>query len=195
MKRLSITLFAILIAFVSFAQTTSGVWNSATATYTNSQHGIKWKLIEDWDWEERPILSKSTILKIRSNGAHILVSIDVQNIKKEDDQDVWNYLYMYDSKEYYNIQKAEAQRNGMVFQYSKSIKSQLCGKHANKIKTDMTKYYPEYDITMHAMKYMYQMISNNMLYTLTVHGLSVREDELDIFENLVPKIVGGFKID
>ena len=52
MKRLNITLFAMFVAMISYAQTTSGVWNSTTSTYTNTQHGIRWKLIEEWDWEE-----------------------------------------------------------------------------------------------------------------------------------------------
>ena len=195
MKRLNITLFAMLVAMISYAQTTSGVWNSTTSTYTNTQYGIRWKLIEEWDWEARPILSKSTILKVRNNDTRILVSLDVQSLGKEENQEIWDYLHLYESKEYYNMQKAEAQRAGMVFQYSQSIKSQLCGKYANKIKTDMTKHYPEHNTTMHAVKYMYQVVSNNKLYSLCVHGLSVREDELEIFENLVTKIVGGFKID
>ena len=106
MKRLNITLFAMLVAMISYAQTTSGVWNSTTSTYTNTQYGIRWKLIEEWDWEARPILSKSTILKVRNNDTRILVSLDVQSLGKEENQEIWDYLHLYESKEYYNMQKA-----------------------------------------------------------------------------------------
>lgn len=83
MKRLNITLFAMFVAMISYAQTTSGVWNSTTSTYTNTQHGIRWKLIEEWDWEERPILSRSTILKVRNNDTRILISLDVRVLEKK----------------------------------------------------------------------------------------------------------------
>ena len=157
MKRLSVIFSILFASIVGFAQTTSGVWNEKIATYTNTKHKITWKLIEELEWKARPILSNSTLLKVRNDDTQILVSIDVQDDDKSA-KDIWELLSIYNSKEYLAFPKAEAARNGMELQYVKPMKSQLCGLHANKVKTDMTKHYPEYKLTMHSVKYMYQFI-------------------------------------
>ena len=194
MKRLSVIFSILFASIVGFAQTTSGVWNEKTTTYTNIKHKITWKLIEELEWKARPILSNSTLLKVRNDDTQILVSIDVQDDDKSV-KDVWEMLSIYNSKAYLAYPKAEAARNGMELQYVRPMKSQLCGLHANKVKTDMTKHYPEHKLTMHSVKYMYQFISGDYLYTLTIWGLSIREDDLEDFDYLATKLVNGFKID
>ena len=63
----------------------------------------------------------------------------------------------------------------MTLQYIKPIRSQLCGKHAIKIKIDMTKYHPQYDVTVHSVEYKYQVVSGNYLFTLAVMGYQFRK--------------------
>jgi len=68
-------LVALLMTVGAFSQTSSGSWNSRTATYTNTTHGITWQLIDDWTWSGRPILADGTLLKVRNDDTHILVSL------------------------------------------------------------------------------------------------------------------------
>lgn len=49
-----------LISIFSYAQTSSGTWDSSTATYINNTHGISWKLIDDVEWSGRPIVCDGT---------------------------------------------------------------------------------------------------------------------------------------
>jgi hypothetical protein len=157
------------------------------------KHGITWTLIEGLDWIGRPILTESTLLKVRDDDTHILVTLGAKRTNG-DEIDIWDYLSMYSTKQYLDIAKAEAKRNDMVFQYFKPVKSQLCGQHAIKVKSDMTKYYSEYKTTIHTVKYLYQIISGGYVYTLEILGLSVREDELAEFDRIVTRIVNGFII-
>lgn len=194
MKRLFTIYLVLFCSIVGIAQTTSGAWNEKTAIYTNTNHKITWKLIEELEWKGRPILTNSTLFRVRNDDTQILVSLGIQDADKST-KDIWDMLPAYNSKELLAFPKAEATRNGMELQYVRPMKSQLCGLHANKVKTDMTKYSPEYKLTMHSVKYMYQFIYSDYLYTLTVWGLSVWEDELEDFDYLATKIMNGFKID
>jgi hypothetical protein len=193
MKRTIMTFLVTLLSVIALSQTSSGTWNNATATYTNVKHGITWTLIEGLDWIGRPILTESTLLKVRDDDTHILVTLGAKRTNG-DEIDIWDYLSMYSTKQYLDIAKAEAKRNDMVFQYFKPVKSQLCGQHAIKVKSDMTKYYSEYKTTIHTVKYLYQIISGGYVYTLEILGLSVREDELAEFDRIVTRIVNGFII-
>ncbi len=192
MKKIIVTLLAIFCVTIAYSQTSSGTWNNKTATYTNASYGITWTLIEGLDWIGRPILTESTLLKVRNDDTHIMVSLGAQQYN-DDGGDIWDYLSFYTQKDYLDMAKAEAKRNDMVFQYVKPVKSQLCGRHANKIKTDMTKYYPEQNLTIHAVNYQYQVSKGGYIYTLGIYGLSVREDELAEFDSIVANIVNGFK--
>jgi|LSQX01.3.fsa_nt_gb hypothetical protein len=193
MKRTIMTFLVTLLSVIALSQTSSGTWNNATATYTNVKHGITWTLIEGLDWIGRPILTESTLLKVRNDDNHIMVTLGVQRTNS-DVGDIWDYLPMYNTEQYLDMAKAEARRNDMVFQYVKAVKSQLCGKHANKIKTVMTKYYSEYKTTIHSVNYQYQIVSGGYVYTLGILGLSVREDELADFDRIVANIINGFII-
>lgn len=82
----------------------------------------------------------------------------------------------------------------MTLQYIKPIRSQLCGKHAIKIKIDMTKYHPQYDVTVHSVEYKYQVVSGNYLFTLAVMGLSVPEAELEAFDEVAKMIFEGVSL-
>ena len=81
MKRIILILTTLLVCVCAYSQTSSGSWNSRTATYSNSAHKITWKLIEEWTWVGRPIFTEGTLLKVRNDDTHILVSLGVN---KED---------------------------------------------------------------------------------------------------------------
>ena len=91
MKRLFLATLLATVSLFAFSQTSSGLWNSSKATYTNSVHKITWKLIEDLEWIGRPILSESTLLKVRNDDTHILVKLGA-NKEVGLKGDVWDYV-------------------------------------------------------------------------------------------------------
>lgn len=193
MKRFVLLTLVMMMSLSSFAQVSSGSWNSSTATYTNSKHGISWQLIEEWSWVGRPILAESTLLKVRNDDTHILVSLGAEMFDGQD-EDAWSMMSYYDSKEYMDLAKAKAKMNDMTLKSVKAVKSQICGIHANKVKNDLTKYYSEYDVTVHSVEYTYQFCKKNYIYTLTITALSCLEEELSDFDKIVTLIINGFSI-
>lgn len=177
----------------AFSQTSSGSWNSRTATYTNTTHGITWKLIDDWSWTGRPILAEGTLLKVRNDDTHILVSLSVY---KEDGvvDDIWNHVSDYESPQIVNLKKMTAKQNGMTFLGTKASKSQLCGIHAVKTRTDMKKYYPEHKATVHGIEILYNLYKGRNLYTVTVTALSVLEEDISEFDRIATELFNGFSI-
>jgi len=159
--------FIVFVAFslATFAQTSSGVWNSKTATYTNTTHKITWQLIEDAEWVGRPILEESTLLKVRNDETQILVKLGATKTKPSDD-DVWDYIQMFESPEFQELTKQQAAYFGMEYLGTKAVKSQLCGIHAVKTCTDMKKYYPEYKQTVHSIEISYSLYRNGYITQL-----------------------------
>ncbi len=193
MKRIFIIIVLVVSSISLFAQTSSGVWNSNTATYTNSAHKITWQLLDEFTWVGRPILTDNTLLKVRNDDTHILVTLGVGQDEVEEG-DPWDYISQYESAQMIQLKKLQAQQNGMTFIGTKAVKSQLCGIHAIKTRTDMKKYYPEYDQTVHSIEIMYQLLNNARMYTITVTALSVLEEEIDIFDRLAVQLFNGFSI-
>ena len=193
MKRIIIVILLIFVSTTAFSQTSSGVWNSKTATYTNSAHGINWQLIEDVDWVGRPILENSTLFKVRNDDTQILVKLGATKTKPSD-EDVWDYVSMFESTEFTEPQRQLAAQKGMKYVGTKADKSQLCGIHAVKIRTDMKKYYPEYKQTVHSIEITYSFYRSGYIYNVSVTSLSVLEEEIADFDRIATIIFNGFKI-
>ena len=191
-KTISILLLAFTPIF-AFSQTSSGIWNSRTATYTNATHHITWQLIDDLTWVGRPILTDGTLLKVRNDDTHILVSLAVH---KEDMaiSDIWNHISDFESPAVVQLKKMTAIQNNMTFLGTKAIKSQLCGLHAVKTRTDMKRYYPEHNATVHGIEIMYNLYKGGFTYTVTVTALSVLEEEIDAFDRIAIELFNGFSI-
>lgn len=193
MRKIAIVIFILLTATISSAQTSSGTWNSRTATYTNTNHGLTWKLIDDWTWVGRPILAESTLFKVRNDDTHILIKLGATK-GDNGDVDAWDYISMFRSEQYMNMIKTQAKQNGMTFLGSNVVKSQLCGNHAVKTRSDMKKYYADYDQTVHSIEISYSLCKNGYVYTVTVTALSVLEEEISDFDRIATTIFNGFKI-
>ena len=193
MKRIVLVFFLTFISGEAFSQTSSGVWNGKTATYSNSVHKITWQLIEEAEWIGRPILEESTLFKVRNDEMQILVQLGATKTVPADD-DVWDYVSMFESEDITKSKKQLATYYGMEYVGTKAIKSQLCGIHAVKVKTDMKKYYSEYNETVHSIEITYSLYRNGYIYTITVTALSILEEEISNFDRLATMIFNGFKI-
>lgn len=66
-----------------------GTWNSTTATYRNDKYGVIWELPTELKWTNRPILTESTIFKVRNNDMLLTVSIRVVPYNGET-VDIWS---------------------------------------------------------------------------------------------------------
>lgn len=193
MKKLVLSILFAAISLAAFSQTSSGVWNSKTATYTNTYHKIMWQLIEELEWVDRPIIGEGILLKVRNNDTQILVKLGATKADSGD-EDSWDYVSMYESEEFEKYPKQQAAYFGMEYLGTKVVKSQLCGIHAVKTRTDMKKYYPEYQQTVHSIDISYSLVRNGYIYTVGVTAISVLEEEIVAFERLATLIFSGFKI-
>lgn len=156
MQKTFLAVLLLFIPFLSYSQTSSGVWNSTTATYTNSVHKITWKLIEDLSWIERPFLTDGILFKMRNDDTHVLVKIGATKTEPID-QDIWDEVSMFESDEFTKPEKQLAAYNGMEYIGTKAVKSQICGIYAVKTRTDMKRYYPEYNQTVHSIEITYTL--------------------------------------
>lgn len=75
MKRTILVFILTFIICEAFSQTSSGVWNSRTATYSNAEHKITWQLMDNTEWIGRPILEESTLFKVRNDELQVLVQL------------------------------------------------------------------------------------------------------------------------
>ena len=193
MKKGIITSLLATFSLFAFSQTSSGLWNSSTAKYTNSAHKITWQLIECLRWIGRPILSgPSTLLKVRNDDTRILVKLGA-NKEVGLKGDIWDHVSECESltDEMYKLQ---AQQNDMTYLGVKSMRSLLCGNHAIRLRIDMKKDYPEYRQTVHCVEIQYMFYKGNYLYCVSVVALSVLEEEIDLFEKLAAQLFNGFNI-
>jgi len=124
MKKTFLTVLMLFIPFLSYSQTSSGVWNSTTATYTNSVHKITWKLIEDLSWIERPFLTDGILFKMRNDDTHILVKIGATKTEPID-QDIWDEVSMFESDEFTKPEKQLAAYNGWNILEQKQSKARF----------------------------------------------------------------------
>ena len=193
MKRIILIITSAVISLTVLAQTSSGTWNSRTATYTNTTHKITWQLDDELSWVGRPILTESTLLKVRNDDTHILVKLGAS---REDGirGDIWNHTSDFESSQIKDLHRLQAKQNGMTYLGTKATKSQLCGIHAVKTRVDMKKYYPEYDQTVHSIEITYSLYKGNYLYTVSVTALSVLEEEIDLFDRIATQLFNGFSI-
>ena len=130
---------------------------------------------------------------MRNDNNKILVKLGATKTKPSD-EDVWDYIQMFESPEYVKQQKLLAAHNGMEYLGTKAVKSQLCGIHAVKTRTDMKKYYPEYDQTVHGIEITYSFYRSNYIYTVSVTALSVLEEEISEFDKIATMLFKGFEI-
>lgn len=137
--------------------------------------------------------SKLSSFITRNDDMHILVTLGAGKTDSKG-EDIWDLVSQYTTEEFKVPIKELAKHNGMTLQYIKPIRSQLCGKHAIKIEIDMTKYHPQYDVTVHSVEYKYQVVSGNYLFTLAVMGLSVPEAELEAFDEVAKMIFEGVSL-
>lgn len=193
MKRVMTLLWFTLISTFIFAQSAKGIWDDKTATYTNSVHQITWKLFDDWDWESRPILGDGTVLKLRNNDTNILIKLGIIS-GVNGDMDTWDAISYFESSNYQEMHKSEAKQYGMTYNGTKISKSQLCGIHAIKERVDMSKYYPEYKQNIHFIEIVYSIFRKKCLYSISVAALSVREDEIEIFDRIASELFKGYKM-
>ena len=193
MKKSILASLFVLLSLSAFGQSSSGKWDVFTSKYTNTAHNITWQLLNNVTWVGRPILTEGTLHKVRNDDTHILVSLAVH---KEDEgvDDIWDTIADYESPLAVQLKKMTATQNGMTFLGTKAIKSQLCGIHAVKTRTDMKKYYPEHDATVHGIEIMYNLYKRGNLYSMTVTALSVLEEDIDAFDRLATEIFNGFSI-
>lgn len=193
MKRTILVFILTFIICEAFSQTSSGVWNSRTATYSNAEHKITWQLMDNTEWIGRPILEESTLFKVRNDELQVLVQLGATKSAPPDD-DIWNYVSMFESEDITNPKKQLAAYYGMEYIGTKAIKSQLCGIHAVKVRTDMKKDYPEYNGTIHSIETTFSLYHNGYIYTITVTALSVLEEGIATFDRITTMIFNGFKI-
>ncbi|WP_028907020.1 hypothetical protein [Xylanibacter ruminicola] len=182
-----------LVPLFVYSQTSSGRWNNITATYTNETHQITWKLIEGLDWIGRPILSESTLFKVRNDDTHILVKLGA-NKAEGLKGDVWDLVSDQEHPQLEMMHRQQAQKNGMTYLGTKSAKSQICGYHAIKKRIDMKKNYPELGQTVHCIEIEYTLYAKNYIYIISVMALSVLEEETDLFETVAAQIFNGFSL-
>lgn len=197
MKNSLLIFFNLILIFQVSAQTADGGWNHKTAVYNNSKHKITWQLYEDWEWVTRPVLTGSTLLKVRNDETGIVVSLGAtkDNGIKETSSDAWDFIYLFDSPSFIVNKKELAKRNGMTYLGTKNLKSQICGIHAIKSRTDMKKDYLEYNRTVHSIQIEYYFHKRGYVYTLSITVLSILEDEIEIFDKIAAELFKGFSID
>ena len=192
MKKTVFTVLMALLSLSAFSQSSSGTWDVFTSTYTNNAHNITWKLLDNLTWVRRPILTEGTLLKVRNDDLHILVSLAVQDNVEQGD--IWDSVSDFESPQMVEIKRLTAIQNGMTFIGTKAIKSSVCGIHAVNTRTEMKKYYPEHQATVYGIEVMYIFYKRGNLYSLTVTGLSVPEDVIEDFDRIAIDIYNGFSI-
>ena len=192
MKRLSYIVVLILFSSSLLAQSSQGKWDYGTATFTNKEYNVTWKLIPELSWIDRPKLSKDTILKKRSDDVQILVSLSA-NSEDGTMYDIWDLInYLSENSLYYKNVANEAKRNHMNINDYTADKIIFHGMHAIKTTTDMAKYYPEHKTTVHSIHYSYFFKRDKVSYTLSIISLSVVEDEIELFNSIAKRLLDGF---
>ncbi len=193
MKKIFLCAILATISLLTFSQTYSGKWNRSMATYTNPFHKITWQLIEELDWIERPILSGSTLLKVRNDETQLLVKLGA-NKKVGLNGDIWDLISEQEPPQLEKMRKQQAQDYGMQFLGVKSMKSQLCGFHAIKKRIDMKKDYPDYGQAVHCIEIEYIFYKSDYIYTVSVMTLSVLDEEISLFDKISTQLFNGFII-
>ena len=193
MKKVFLAIMLATNSLLASSQVSSGSWDRSKATYTNSTHKITWQLIEDLDWIGCPILTESTLLKVRNDDTQIMVKLGA-NKEVGLKGDIWDFVSEKETPQLERMYKQQALRNGMTYLGSKSVRSQLCGHHAIKKRIDMKKDYPEYDQTVNCIEIQYAFYKGDYIYTACVMALSVLEEEIDIFESVATQLFKGFSI-
>lgn len=191
MKRSILSLLATIISIIANGQAVSGTWDAKTATYINKSHHIVWHIMEDIDWVARPVLSNTTLFKAKDEESGIMVTLGCHR-NNTPGSDVWDMLPEYDKKEFVDMLKAQAKEMGLTYKSKKTSRSQICGKHATKITTDMTQYHPQYNVTTHAMNTIYQVANGEYIYTLNILATTLREEDVPLFDKIVASLIKGF---
>lgn len=191
MKRILLSILMLLSVISLAAQTSSGYWDSKTATYTNDQYGVRWSIIKELSWVGRPILTGTTLFKVRNDDAQLMISLGVRQMENLND-DVWDYLDVYTSDEMMDLLRATAQKDNMVLRSVKPSRSQIHGYHAAKVRVEKTKYYAEYDTTVYAISYTYDVAKDGYIYAIAINGLSMLKEDIPDFDRIVSMLLDGF---
>ncbi len=191
MKKIFLSLLFVLSVFSLAAQTSSGIWNSRTATYSNDRYGVKWTLLEDVSWIGRPILTESTLFKVRNDDTQIMVSLGVRKADRPN-YEIWDDLSVYTSDEMMAILQAGAKKDNMVLKSVQPVRSQIRGYHANKVRVEKTKYYREYDTIVYAISYTYDVAKDGYIYAIAINGLAMLKEEIPDFDRIVAVLLDGF---
>ena len=181
----------VLSVFSLTAQTSSGIWNSRTATYSNDRYGVKWTLIDEVSWVGRPILTESTLFKVRNDDTQIMVSLGVRKADSPH-YEIWDDLSVYTSDEIMSILRAGAKKDNMVLKSVQPVRSHVRGYHANKVRVEKTKYYSEYNTTVYAISYTYDVAKDGYIYAIAINGLSMLKEDISEFDRIVTVLLDGF---
>jgi len=192
MKKTLLSIVFVAISFAAVSQTSLGVWNNKTATYSNAEHKITWQLVDNLEWVERPILTKSTLLKVRNYDTELLVSLGANEYNSSDFVDSWDYLSEIEIQQK-ELFKQLSEQAGMEYVKTEATKSQLCGIHAIKIRSDSRAYNPESGQTIHYIEITYGLFRRGYIYTVSVAVFVLEEDIAD-FDRIATMIFNGFKI-
>ena len=190
-KSFFIFLFAAILQ-VAYTQTSSGTWNSKTATYTNATHKITWHLIEDWDWDGRPIKGDNELLKVRNDETQTMVSL-IANKVGGGNVDIWEHVEDLVSDDIKISLQQAAENMGMEYLGTTAVKSQLCGIHAVKTCTKMKAYIPEYMQSVYSLEGSYTIFRNGYMYIAFLNAMLL-EEEINDFDRFATRIFNGFKI-
>ena len=195
MKKILVTILLTFCSLYCFAQVSSGTWDDETATYTNKHHKLSWTIWEGMDWIGRPITNKNTLLKVKNEDINTLITLNAEPIINNKNFDIWYNLDMYSSTEAIRLSKEEAKRLGMELKSQKATRTQICGRHANKVIIDMAHYLSLFDTYTHSVTYIYQVATDRYIYTLQLWGMTINEKDLKNFDTIVNMIVNKFNLE
>ena len=167
-------------------------WDESSSVYINEVHGIKWSLPRYLKWTGRPIVSGSTIFKMRNEDYLILVSINVGNTGRE--IDAWKIIDTYKSPEFIREIKKNALLSETVYIDSKATKELICDIHTNKIVTEYEISQSDFPAGYYRLAYQYQLGNGENVYTFNITGLYLQKAEYEDFGKLVNDIIRGLHI-
>lgn len=81
----------------------------------------------------------------------------------------------------------------MDYQWVDVRKTTFCEIHALRVVTDISRYNPNANSTIHTMNLLYEVSFNSCLYTIAVLAVSVRESEIEDFYEIADFLIEGFK--
>lgn len=168
-------------------------WDENKSIYINEIHGIKWSLPRRLNWTGRPIVTESTIFKIRDDDNYILLSINVNNAGKEN-LDAWDVTGHYKSPEYIRTMRKIALQSETIYIDSEVTREIISGIHANKIITEYQIVQTDFPVGYYRLQYQYQLGNGENVYTFNITGLYLQKTEYKKFDKIANDIINGLVI-